>query len=199
MQKNTIVALVTSMFLGISIFAQAEKERKNEFTVWGGYSPDSTRLFGVTPDARFGIVALRYARRFNNTKFVNLKYIVDAVPAAFLNFPDFRSSVSVRRSAYGFGVTPLGLQTDFRPGKKYQPFFEASGGFLYFNKPVPNILGTRFNFSIDVGGGLEVRLDKERALSVGYKYYHISNGYRGVINPGFDNNLVYIGYSFFSK
>ncbi|MFN3329310.1 MAG: hypothetical protein ACK419_00095 [Pyrinomonadaceae bacterium] len=33
----------------------------------------------------------------------------------------------------------------------------------------------------------------------GYKYYHISNANRGLINPGFDNNIFFVGYRFFSK
>ena len=42
-------------------------------------------------------------------------------------------------------------------------------------------------------------LKEKRAVTVGYKYYHISNGDRGLQNPGFDNNVFYIGYTFFSK
>jgi len=196
--KNALASFAAMLFFGILVFAQPPA-RKNEFAVWGGYSPDSTRRFGVTPDTRFGVVAFRYARRFNNTKVVNLKYTIDLVPVAFLNFPDPFPFTHPRRSARGFGVTPLGLQTNFRPQKKYQPFFGASGGFLYFDKSIPNSLGTRFNFTIDVGGGLEIKLDEKRALTIGYKYYHISNGYRGVINPGFDNNVIYTGLTFFRK
>ncbi|HMS42969.1 MAG TPA: acyloxyacyl hydrolase, partial [Pyrinomonadaceae bacterium] len=92
-----------------------------------------------------------------------------------------------------------GLQVNFRPRNKYQPFVGVSGGLLYFNKTTPNFVGTRFNFTADVGGGLEIKLKKKRALTIGYKYYHISNGDRGIENPGFDHNIFYIGYTFFSR
>jgi opacity protein-like surface antigen len=187
---------------------------KNEFTVWGGFSPDSSTVFkgtGRTKDARFGIVAFRYSRRFNNSDAVNLKYTADFVPAAFLNYPDFEipqvqiavfpppPPIAVRPTRYAFGVAPLGLQANFRPRKKVQPFLGASGGLLYFNKQTPNYVGTRFAFTADVGGGVEFKLKNKRSFTVGYKYYHISNGDRGIENPGFDNNVFYVGYTFFSK
>ncbi len=185
-----------------------EEVGKNEFQVWGGVSPDSTTslFLGQTEDARFGIVGLRYARRFNNNKIVNLKYTADVIPAAILSFPDYRivqtgansyNFVRDRRNTYGAGIAPFGLQINFRPRKKVQPFIGSSGGFLYFKNRIPNESGTRFNFTADLSGGLEIRLKNQRAVTVGYKYYHISNGYRGLINPGFDNNLFYVGYSFF--
>lgn len=192
-----------------AVGAQREETGKNEFTVWGGFSPDSNtfiKAFGRTPDARFGIVAFRYSRRFNNSDLLNLKYTADLVPAAFLNYPDIEvlstvppTARSVRPTRYAFGVAPLGLQVNFRPRKNVQPFIGASGGLLYFNQRTPNFTGTRLAFTADVGGGIEFKLKKKRALTVGYKYYHISNGDRGLSNPGFDNNLFYIGYTFFSK
>jgi opacity protein-like surface antigen len=183
---------------------------KNEFSVWGGFSPDSSTLIkgtGRIEDARFGIVAVRYARRFNTGDTVNLKYTADVIPAAFLNYPDFDivptgntfTINETRPTRYALGVSPLGVQANFRPRKKIQPFIEATGGFLFFNKRTPNYFGTRFAFTADVGGGVEFKLKNKRAFTVGYKYFHISNGNRGIENPGFDNNLIYVGYTFFSK
>lgn len=208
--KKTIVSAVLLLALALMIAAQDDTETgKNEFTIWGGFSPDSSTVIkgtGRTPDARFGIVAFRYARRFNNNDTFNLKYTADFVPVAVLNYPDIEIAPTtpltvrrVRSTRYAFGIAPLGIQANFRPRKKYQPFIGASGGMLYFNKRTPNFVGTRFAFTADVGGGLEIKLKERRALTIGYKYYHISNGDRGLQNPGFDNNLFYIGYTFFSK
>lgn len=211
--KSFILSVVLLVSLAAAAFAQDDYETgKNEFTVWGGFSPDSSTFIqatGRTRDARFGIVAIRYARRFNNSDWVNLKYTADVVPAAFLNYPDFQiqgsptslpiTFRSVRPTRYAFGAAPLGLQANFRPRKKIQPFIGLSGGLLYFNKRTPNTIGTRFQFTADVGGGVEFKLKEKRAVTAGYKYYHISNGDRGFQNPGFDNNVFYIGYTFFSK
>lgn len=194
-------------------FAQADDDTPtHEFTIWGGFSPDSSTVIkgtGRTEDARFGIIAGRYARRFNNNDTINLKYTIDAIPAAVLNYPDFEPvivpavigipippPIRVRRTAYAFGVSPLGLQINFRPRKKYQPFVEGTGGLLYFNKRIPQFTGSRFAFTADVGGGVEIMLKNKRSVTVGYKFFHVSNGNRGLENPGFDNNLFYVGYSF---
>lgn len=203
-------AILLALF-AIAISAQTEETGKNELSVWGGFSPDSSTVIrgtGRTEDARFGIVGVRYARRFNNSDAINLKYTADVVPAATLNVPEIRliptgaGTFRVEedsRTAYGFGIAPLGLQMNFRPRKKLQPFVGASGGLLYFNKRIPNDLGERFSFTADVGGGVEYRLKNGRAVTFGYKYYHISNGGRGLDNPGIDNNVFYVGYTFFNK
>ncbi|MBA3632664.1 MAG: acyloxyacyl hydrolase [Acidobacteria bacterium] len=197
-----------ALLFALAVSAQTIETEKNELSVWGGFSPDSSTIItgtGRTEDARFGLVAVRYARRFNNSDKVNLKYTLDLVPAAILSNPDFRFVPTgantfrideFRRRSYAFGIIPVGLQINFRPRKKVQPFIEGSGGFFYFNKRIPNDIGTRFTFTADVGGGAEIRLKKGRAVTVGYKYFHLSNGNRGFQNPGIDNNLIYVGYTF---
>ncbi len=207
--KTFIFASLCVLIPMSAVCAQTDETGKNEFAVWGGFSPDSNtfiKAFGRTPDARFGIVAFRYSRRFNNSDSINLKYTADVVPAVFLNYPDFDVTgtnpviiQTVRPTRYAFGVAPLGLQMNFRPRKRVQPFLAASGGLLYFHKVTPNFTGTRFAYTADIGAGVEFKLKEKRAVTVGYKYYHVSNGDRGTENPGFDNNLFYIGYTFFSR
>lgn len=196
------------LFLAFSVAAQTDEAGKNELSVWGGFSPDSSTVIrgtGRTRDARFGLIAVRYARRFNNNNKFNLKYTLDLVPAAILSNPDFRFIRTgantfrfdeFRRTSYAFGIIPVGLQINFRPRKKVQPFIDGSGGFVYFDKRIPNELGTHFTFTADVGAGAEFLLKNARSVTVGYKYFHLSNGNRGVQNPGIDNNLIYVGYTF---
>lgn len=199
------------MSLALAAAAQTDKDGKNEFSIWGGYSPDSSTVIrgtGRTPDARFGIINFRYARRFNNNDTVNLKYTLDVTPLAVLNYPDFNyaqvggsfvRTSRVRETRRAFGVSPFGLQVNFRPRKKVQPFLDATGGLLFFNKTTPNVVGRKLGFTADVGGGVEYRLKQGKAVTFGYKYFHISNANRGLENPGFDNNLFYVGYTFSKK
>lgn len=186
----------------LAAVAQGVDIPKNELTVWGGFSPDSStaiKAFGRTRDARFGIVSIRYSRRFNNSDRYNLKFVADATPLAVLDFRVPFASPPERRTTYGFGASPLGLQVNFRPRKKVQPFAGISGGMLYFDKQIPGPLGTHFQFTANLDGGVEIRLKNKRAVILGYKYFHVSNGNRGVINPGIDNNVIYLGYTFFGK
>lgn len=199
--KKTIILILLLKSLIVSALAQNPDEvTKNEFIVWGGISPDSSTLIrgaGKIPDTHFGIIGFRYARRFNNNNLFNLKYTSDVIPLAIMSFPD--SGLNRRSTRRAYGVSPLGLQINFRPLKKYQPFVSSSGAFLYFDKTTPSIIGTRLNFATEVGFGLEIKAKGKPAFTIGYKYYHISNAGRGIENPGFDNHLLYLGYTFSKK
>lgn len=188
----------------------------HEFGVWGGGSLDSPTLWGKYEDAKFGKVGLRYAYVLWTNDALALKYTVDAVPVAVLNYERFvfvsgtgaLGSLALRRdrkTVYGAGLAPVGFQLNVRRRERVQPFLQASGGFLYFPEDVPearslvepNRHGAQFNFTADFGGGVQVLTDGRRALTVGYRYHHLSNWYRAPFNPGFDANLFYAGFSFF--
>jgi len=197
-----------------SIPTQEEKVYKSEIAVWGGYSPVSVDIIGSSsPNVRFGIVGIRYARKIGTLGNLNFKYTVDLIPLVILNYeqerffptaPDTFRVERNRRTAYGFGGSPGGVQMNFRRQKKVQPFIGVSFGVLYFNEDVPDNRspafpdrrGKKFNYTADLGVGVEIGLKPDRKLIVGYKYYHISNFYAGGINPGYNSNIFYAGYSF---
>ncbi|HYE13400.1 MAG TPA: acyloxyacyl hydrolase [Pyrinomonadaceae bacterium] len=166
----------------------------NEYGVWGGFSPGSPTLIGKTEGARLGVVAVRFARLLARGDHVALKYTLDAVPLASLSFP---AGGGERKTITGAGLSPVGFQVNFRRREKWQPFAQASGGFLYFGERVPDRDGAQFNFTADFGGGVQWKVGARRAWTVGYRYQHLSNGYRAANNPGFDANLFYVGYSIF--
>lgn len=205
MKKITFVLFVLLLFITFS-FAQNNEEAKNEFMVWAGGSPASNDFIGTTKKARLGIIGLRYARIFKPGKHISLKYTADAVPFTVLSHPSLRvvpignnnfRLEEFRRSDYAWGITPIGMQVNFRRQKKVQPFVGTSGGFLAFRKKIPNNLGAKFNFTADVSGGLQIMLKNKKAVTFGYKYHHLSNGYRADFNPGFDSNVFYVGFSIF--
>jgi opacity protein-like surface antigen len=178
----------------------------NEFGVWGGGSWDSPTLIGRVEDARLALLGLRYARVVARGDNLALKYTLDAVPLAVLSYgaevlePQPQAGFTarrVRRQITGAGLSPVGFQLNFRRRERVQPFAQASGGFLYFGESVPLEGGAQFNFTADFGGGLQVKTGARRAWTLGYRYHHVSNGYRAQLNPGFDANLFYFGYSIF--
>jgi hypothetical protein len=186
---------------------------KNEFSVQGGLAPDIPRVFGGARRSKFGFVAFRYSRRLIGSENVALKYTIDIIPAAVLNYDEQEviqtgpSTFSTRlnnRSVYGFGVTPIGFQLNFRHRKKFQPFLSASAGLIRFAKTIPddrsavfpNRSGRQFNYSLAGGGGAEFVLESGKSITAGFKFHHISNAQTGDINPGFDQNLFYVGYTF---
>ncbi|MBA3352556.1 MAG: acyloxyacyl hydrolase [Blastocatellia bacterium] len=202
--KKIAVSVAWLMLAAFVISAQDEEPGKNELSVWGGFAP-AVRTFdtgGRTWDATLGIGAIRYSRRFNNSDWINLKYTLDA-SVVVMNYPDKvvtgTTVTPVRETRYGFGVAPIGVQGNFRPRKKLQPFIGLSLGFLPFTETTPNVTGKKLNFSTEGGGGIEYRLKNKKAITFGYKFYHISNASRGIENPGYDAQILYLGYTFSSK
>jgi hypothetical protein len=180
------------------------EKKVNEFGVWGGGSFSTPTLIGKTEETRLAIVALRYARVIARGDSLSLKYTIDAVPVARLWFPMFEQAappaggvLKRRRRATGAGLSPVGFQLNFRRRERVQPFVQTSGGFLYFGARIPDERGARFNFAGDFGGGVQWKTSQRRAWTFGYRYQHISNGYRAQANPGFDSNLFYVGFSIF--
>ena len=173
----------------------------NEYGAWGGGSFSSPTLIGSTERVRLGLVAFRYARVLARGDNLALKYTLDAVPLASMSFPSFEATAGgvrgVRKTITGAGLSPVGFQLNFRRRERVQPFAQASGGFLYFGEPVPDARGAQFNFTGDFGGGVQWKTGPRRAWTVGYRYHHVSNGYRADVNPGFDSNLFYVGFSIF--
>jgi hypothetical protein len=202
--KTILVSTVWLMLFALSVSAQYEEIGKDELMVWGGFAP-AVRTFevgGRTWDARLGIGAVRYSHRWNNSDWLNLKYTLDA-SVVVLNYPDKvvtgTTITPTRETKVGIGLAPIGLQGNFRPHKKIQPFIGLSLGFLPFTETIPNVTGKKFNFTTAGGGGIEYRLSNKKAITFGYNFYHISNASRGIENPGYDAQLFFVGYTFLSK
>lgn len=202
--KKIFVSAAWLMLLACAISAQDEEPGKNELMVWGGYAP-AVRTFAIggrTWDAQLGIGALRYSHRWNNSDWINLKYTLDA-SVLVMNYPDKIVTASTvtpkRETRVGIGLAPIGLQGNFRPRKKLQPFIGLALGFMPFTERTPNATGKKLNFSTAGGGGIEYRLANKKAITFGYNFYHISNASRGIENPGYDAQLFFVGYTFLSK
>ena len=180
------------------------EKKVNEFGVWGGGSFSSPTLIGQTEETRLAVVALRYARVLARGDSLSFKYTLDAVPVARLSFPASEPAAPPapglserRKTIAAAGLSPVGFQLNFRRRESVQPFLQTSGGFLYFGERIPDGRGARFNFTGDFGGGVQWKTSPRRAWTFGYRYQHVSNGYRAQVNPGFDSNLFYVGFSIF--
>lgn len=181
------------------------QKRWNEFGFWGGVSFNSPTVIGQTPDARFGNIGLRYGRVLAASKTVAFEWTIDVIPVSILSNNRFTAVPSgsgfvitqTRKSVYGWGAAPIGLKFNFRRNRRVQPFGQATGGFIYFNEQVPIAGAARFNFTFDFSGGVQIVNSNRRAFTIGYKYEHISNGYRATFNPGVDVQMIFAGFSIF--
>ena len=138
--------------------------------------------FGVSP------LAIFYKNEVKNPYYVSAAATPNVKP-------------TIRQTSYGVGVQPVGFRFIFFPNSRLKPFAQANTGVLITNKPIPVPRSRTLNFTGDFGGGLQYHLSRERAVSIGYRYFHISNGNIGgkINNPGYNANIFYINYSFFFK
>jgi hypothetical protein len=154
---------------------------------FGGYSPQSTTVFGTARDRRFVLAGFAYSYRCREWGGTSLNYTGALMPAAVVIQPD-------GHGVYGFAAAPLGATLEFARTRRIHPFAETLLGIIASAEPVPvrAANATGLNFMFDIGGGIRMG----RAVTVGYKFLHVSNASTTSFNPGLDNNVIYVGYSF---
>jgi hypothetical protein len=209
---STIVILICA---SAPLFAQTDdnpfllKRGDNEIGFWVGFSPKATTIFeGLRDDEaegrKFFIAAFRVGRTLAANNSLALQYTVEAVPVAIATGVIVSRTTSPtgaetfqRETAYGAGLTPIGLQLDFANGAKVHPFVHVNGGFLYFSKEVPIEDSGQFAFVGEAGGGVRIFTSERRAVNIGVRFHHLSNGDRSGSNRGLNQFVIYAGFSVF--
>ena len=184
------------------------KKGDNEFGFWGGIAFDAFTAFGglteaEASDRKMSLIAFRYGRTLYANDQVALQYTLDAIPLAIAT-GNIRSSTTVggvttfqRETAYGVGVTPLGLQLDFANGSKVHPFIHVNGGLLVFNQSFPLPDAGKLALVGEAGGGVRIFTSQRQAITLGVKFHHISNGDTSGANRGLNQFVFYGGFSIF--
>lgn len=181
---------------GISPFNPSNFAGPKEFDVYGRHLYMGTVRFGrvvgtkrnVSYEYLLGVTPLAV---FEKNEVVNKDYVsATATP---------NIAPTKRETTYGIGFQPINFKFIFLAKNRLKPFAQTGAGILYVNKAVPVPRSTLFQFTGDFGGGVMYMLSPKKAVSFGYKYFHISNGnINGKINnPGFNANVFYVNYSFF--
>lgn len=188
------------------------KKGDNEFGFWGGGSFTATTIFGGLTDAeaqdrRFVVAAFRYGRTLAANHRMALQYTLDMIPLAVatgnieqetvVTTPTGTVTTFRRGSTYGLGVTPLGLQLDFANSSHVKPFIHVNGGLLGFTKSIPLPDAGRLALVGEAGTGVRVFTSERRAVSLGVRFHHISNGDRSGSNRGLNQFIFYAGFSVF--
>jgi hypothetical protein len=184
------------------------KRGDNEFGGWAGFSPAASTIFGglhedEAADRRFFLAAFHYGRTLAANDSLALQYSFDAIPVVVATgVITARSTIGGvttfrRETAYGGGLTPLGLQLDFANGSKIHPFIHVNGGGLIFNKSMPIEDSGRFAFVGEAGAGVRIFTSDKHAVSIGVRFHHISNGNTSGANRGLNQFVIYGGYSIF--
>ena len=182
--------------------------------IWAGYSPRSPKwgVLGNRPGMSFGIAAVRLSHRIRATPHYALDYTVDFVPLAVSSPPlgdDFADMAQYRRdssclvsvfgcrfpsgSAFGWGVSPLGITAVYRRDRVLQPRFGITGGALMFDRATPTIMSTRFNFTASVEAGAQMLNRKGNGILLVYRFHHLSNAGTGYDNSALASHVISLG------
>jgi hypothetical protein len=101
------------------------------------------------------------------------------------------------QTVYGGGFDAIVLQWTMTGTRRLQPFFEAAGGGVFTTSDVPPGDTSTFNFIPKAGGGVYIYTAERRAIALGLRYWHLSNGNLGDTNPAFNGIQLTIGYHWF--
>jgi opacity protein-like surface antigen len=77
-----------------------------------------------------------------------------------------------------------------------RPYLEGGGGGILGALAGTHEQATNANFLLMAGAGVSWFFSPHMALSVGYRFYHISNAGLGDPNSGLNYNYPFIGFSY---
>jgi hypothetical protein len=178
---------------------------KHEFGAVWGLSLMSGHLWGYAPDVKYMPITLRYSYElYRHHEAWAFRYAPEMTALAMIDWPTPHPGEKVpysfynqRTRVYGSGLSPVGIELDARPMSRFQPYFRGNGGFIYFSDRVLSAQGSQFMYTIGPDVGFNIYRHKRQAVSVGWRYTHLSNANITQHNPGTDANIFYVGISRF--
>ncbi len=203
---------LSALFYSVGIFSiivfstpqvQAQNHRGHsthsipaQISVWGGYSFQSIRFLGKTPDSQTQIFGLGYQKPLKEYSHNRLLwYTADLIPYVHYQYPK-RDENNRFVSRTGFGLSPIGFALTQRNPGRISPFIRTTGGVMYMESNFPTDRSRRFNFTFDITLGGNIHFPPVGFLTLGYKFHHISNAETGSENPGLDSNFLFLKLSF---
>jgi hypothetical protein len=92
-----------------------------------------------------------------------------------------------RRWTYVEGISPLGTRINLRPRSRWQPTASVITGLLLSAKKIPVDTAGSFNFTFQVGAGVEYFRTPTQSIRLEYQVQHFSDAYTAQTNPGVDD------------
>lgn len=111
---------------------------------------------------------------------------------AFEVIPALRFDQESEPHAGGFHILYEGR---FAKGAPLTLVLRAGAGMFLADRPVPPE-GTRHNFSLFAGAGVDVAIGARRSLELEYRFHHLSNANTGDFNPGINAHALVAALSY---
>ena len=162
----------------------------------------------------FALGAARISHRLKTRPGYALDYTLDFIPLAMASPPlDFETGHPRRRpprpgqecestsfrcrfpegSAYGAGISPLGVTAVYRRDRALQFRLGATGGALWFDRRVPTVISTRFNFTATLEAGAQILNRNGAGVLLVYRFHHLSNAGTGFDNSALASHVISLG------
>jgi hypothetical protein len=166
-------------------------------------SPINPRL-GTTPGRDHLFIGLQAQTTVLKIGGTRLSYGVQFLPAVVIRGRtkpiyyqgpvDDEGLVPGPDKTWAWAFSPFAIDYAVPLGRRLGAYGAAAGGLIFFSRPFPVPEAKASNFTIEYGGGLMWRAGSRTWLQAGYKYHHMSNAYRELVNPGIDAHVVYFGF-----
>jgi opacity protein-like surface antigen len=112
-------------------------------------------------------------------------------------YPGTATYIGGTRSTYVAGFSPLGYKLSLLPHRRFQPFVTGLGGFAVSPRDIPVFNSSAFNFTFEMGAGVEIYRTHTRSCQLEYRYHHLANTSANTTdNPGIDSGVFKVTYSF---
>jgi hypothetical protein len=111
-------------------------------------------------------------------------------------YPGTATYMGGTRSTFVSAFSPLGYKLSAFPSKRIHPFVTGLGGFAVATRDIPVFNSSAFNYTFEVGGGVEWFQTHTRSCRFEYRYHHLANAGNTAANPGIDSGVVKVTYSF---
>jgi hypothetical protein len=154
----------------------------------------------VTPDRSHLFVGVHAVANLVRTRRFTLGYAPEFVPLLLItNNPKYRyepdgfPTLLGRGPVAGFAVSPIGVEGQTRVAAHWAIYGAGAAGCVWFTREVPSAYSRAFNYTFELGGGVEWEYRHHRAVRVGYKFHHLSNAYTAPNNPGIDGAVFSVG------
>lgn len=139
----------------------------------------SVRLFSLLP--HWGIFLIKPGQRWG----VGLSFVVEGIV----------SVADAESTGFELGFTPM-LKLRLPLGNAASIFIEGGAGMITESFDSPAIAHA-FNFTPQVGGGVDIALMPNVGLTVAYRFRHSSNAGLYDENPAFNVNFFHAGVTYF--
>jgi hypothetical protein len=210
--RSSAMANVRLVFVGAFLsgllVAPAKAQGTTEVSLLGvSRSPFKTAVGLRYRDFAFLALRRTWSAREDSASRVSISYVLEGVPLAVMtNNPV--ASYAVPSSSdpwdtgyhieqrvgtvYAVGASPLGLRLGVKMTDRVSIVANGSGGFLFFDRPVPDPTLQKLNFTATAGLSVQRLIGKKRGVSIGYLRHHTSNAGRSEPNPGMNSNMLQV-------